>query len=719
MRGNRRLGLWAGLILATCSPVAVLSQPGGEIWRSITSERLQQPEAGDWASYRRSYDATGFSPLDQINKTNVTQLRQVWSFSVKDNSRWAPTPIAVNGMLYVAQGTGRVVAFDATTGDVVWIHERRYPEDVSASQAYPRHRGVAVYGDMIYWGTADSYLLALDAKTGKLVWEVKTGDYHSGDGHNHPPLIADGKIFIGHTGGDRTARGRFRAYDAKTGKLLWTIYTAPRPGDPGYETWPNRAKYPPMGSVPWNTISYDPELKLVYFGTGQPTPWTEPFRGIGKALYSNSILAVDPDTGKIRWHFQVVPNDNWDRDSVFESMLVDLPINGRVRKALIHTGKTGWGVVVDRTNGKFISAFRTGYENVITGWTKNGTPISDPQFSLKPTDVGSGKSFVVCPHLHGGRDLNAASFSPLTHLYYLGFNSTCLKTPVTPVEYREGQSMTGTSGPAVMVPGYDYVGEMSAYNPVTGARVWNYRPPGGHAMSASVLATAGGLVFAGTVNRQFFALDAENGKLLWQTRLAGDVSGAPVAFQVDGRQYIAIAAGGRPAQTGSFSGLTKATLADGGGVISVFALPDDRDYKPSPRAGVPAIITKSQAPETGEVKTVAPAAPAASATAKPGAAFYTAAQAARGQQLFATSCSSCHAIADHSGTSFRTKWSSGTAADLFNFISTAMPENAPASLPKADYAAIIAFMLSKSGYPAGASELPADAAALQAVKLGS
>lgn len=713
---SKRAQLLAGLVLAMASPAAVLGDTGEAGWKPVSSDRLRNPEPGDWASYRRSYDATGFSPLDQINKATVDGLRPVWSFGFKDNSRWAPTPIAVNGLLYVAQGTGRVTAFDAATGDVVWVHERSFPEDISISQGYPRARGVAVYGNMIYWGTADSYLLALDAQTGKLIWQIKTGDYHTGDGHNHPPLIADGKVFIGHTGGDRTAKGRFRAYDAMTGKLLWTIRTAPEPGDPGYETWPNRAKYPPMGVVPWNTISYDPQLRLVYFGTGQPTPWTEPTRGVGKALYSNSILAVDPDTGKIVWHFQVNPNDNWDRDSVFESMLVDLPVGGAMRKVLIHTGKTGWGVVLDRTDGKFISAFRTGYENVITGWTKDGTPISDPQFALKATDVGSTKNFIVCPHLHGGRDLNAASFSPLTRLYYLGFNNTCLKTPVHPEVFQEGHSMAGTSGPAIRAPGYNYVGELTAYNPINGTRAWSYQAPGGHAMSASVLATAGGLVFGGTIDRQFFALDADNGKLLWQTRLSGDVSGAPVAFEVAGRQYIAIGAGGRPAQTASFSGLTNATLPDGGGVVTVFALPDKRDYLPSPRAGVAPTISKSETPEAA-IKTVAVKSPTSPAPSGGGPAYYTEAQAARGQKVFQTACITCHAIADHTGTTFRTKWGQGSVANLYNFISVAMPEKAPGSLPKTDYADVIAFLLSRSGYPAGKTEIPANPAALEAMLL--
>ena len=248
-------------------------------WEPITQERLMNPEDGDWLSYRRTPDVFGFSPLDQINRTNVHDLRPVWSYSMQDNSRWVPTPIVANGLMYVAEGSGRVVAFDVVSGDVAWIHERDYPEDIRSSQAFGRHRGVSVYQDKIYWGTADSYLVALDARTGSQIWEVRTGDYHTGLGHNHPPLIADDKIILGFTGGDRNARGAIAAYDPQNGALIWKTYTVPAPGEPGSESW-NDSNLPPLGGLTWGTQSYDPELGFVYFGTGQPTPWSSTLRGL-------------------------------------------------------------------------------------------------------------------------------------------------------------------------------------------------------------------------------------------------------------------------------------------------------------------------------------------------------------------------------------------------------------------------------------------------------
>jgi alcohol dehydrogenase (cytochrome c) len=227
----------------------------------MTAERLLKPEPGDWASYRRTYDVTAFSPLRQIDRTTVRRLRPVWSFSMRDNRRWLATPIVANGLMYVPEGSGRVTAFNVVSGDVVWIHERQFPPDIAISEGYARTRGVSIYRDTLYWGTADSHLVALDASTGTLRWEVKTGDYHTGEGHAHPPLLADGKVFLGQAGGDNGASGRFRAFDAETGALLWTVHTAPGPGDPGYDTW-TRRDVPPLGGAPWNTISYDPELRL-------------------------------------------------------------------------------------------------------------------------------------------------------------------------------------------------------------------------------------------------------------------------------------------------------------------------------------------------------------------------------------------------------------------------------------------------------------------------
>ncbi len=554
--------LTAGPALAQSAPVE---------WRPVTQDRLLSPSPGDWLSYRRTYDVTGFSPLAQIDRTNVGQLRLVWAYSVGDNTRWVPTPVVANGLMYVSEGSGRVTAFEAATGDVRWVHERSYPEDVRLSQAYGKHRGVALYGDRVYWGTADSHLVALDARTGSVVWEVRTGDYRSDGGHSHPPLIAEGKVLLGQTGGDTGVRGRFAAYHAETGRLAWEFYTVPRVGEPGYESW-SPGEVPPLGGAPWNTISYDPDLRLVYFGTGQPYPWAATLRGSGAALYTNSILALDIDTGGLRWYYQLLPEDSWDR-AVFESMLVDLVIDGRPRRVLIQTSKTGWGIVLDRGTGEFLQAFRTSYDNLILGYTSEGTPVLDESLVPTQADVDSGKVFEVCPFYYGGRDLNSPSYSPLTRLYYVGVNNACGDFTFVTEEYAPGGLYRGLRAQPKLAPGYDFVGEFVAFDPVRGERVWAYKPPSGSAMTAAALATAGGIVFGGTADREFFAVDAETGEELWRTRLNGDVSGAPVTFEVDGKQYLAVGAGGRIAQTQFYARLTGVHVPPGSGVVWVFALP--------------------------------------------------------------------------------------------------------------------------------------------------
>ena len=570
-RGRFVLMCLVGVLLMQAG--AARGQSQDQAWEPITEERLLNPEDGDWMSYRRTYDVTGFSPLDQINRDNVGELRLVWAWSMRDGSRWVPTPIVANGLMYVSEGSGRVTAFDVVSGDVAWVHTRSYPEDIEKSQALGRHRGVSVYGDTIYWGTADAALVALDARTGEQRWEVSTGDYTTGLGHAHPALIADGKVVLGFAGGDRSARGAVVAHDAETGEHLWTTYTVPAPGEPGYETWTER-EIPPLGGLTWNTISHDPELGLIYLGTGQPTPWASTLRGPGDALYTNCILALDIDTGEIEWYFQVVPSDNWDLDATHESMLVDLVIGGVERKALIETSKIGWGVVLDRETGRFINAFRTGYDNIITGWTDTGSPIFNPAQIPTMDDVDSDRVFEVCPHYHGARNLNSPSFSPETGLYYLGINNSCMDVTFVSEEFEPGRVFRGIGSRVKMVPGYDYIGEFVAFNPVTGQRAWEYRPESGAAMTASALATAGGIVFGGTADRRFFALDADTGDVLWETRLNGDISGAPVTFEIDGRQYLAVGAGGRIGQTTSYARLTDITLPQGSGVMWVFALPE-------------------------------------------------------------------------------------------------------------------------------------------------
>jgi len=658
----------------------------------ISNERLHAPGDGDWLSYRRTYDVTAFSPLTDINRSTVGDLRLVWAYSMRDNSRWVMTPIVANGLMYLSEGSGRVVAFDALTGELVWTHARSYPDDISSSEAYPRHRGVSVYGDTIYWGTADSYLVALDAWTGEKRWETKTADYTDGEGHAHPPLIADGKVFIGMTGGDFAARGSLKALDAETGEILWTFYTIPGPEDPGAETWDWDADFPPAGGAAWNTISHDPELNLVYASTGQPSPWTTATRGLGDSLYTNSVVALDADSGELVWHFQLVPADEWDR-SAYESMLVDLEIDGVIRRALIQTGKIGWGVVLDRATGEFLHAFRTAYDNTITGWTDAGRPIYNPDTIPGVEDIDSGRVFEICPHIHGARNLQAPSYSPITGLYYLGVNNSCMNAQVVTPVFQARLGLTGVSYTASLAPGYDFVGEFVAFDPVTGERAWVFRPESGAPMTASALATAGGVVFGGTADRQLFALHSETGELLWQTRLNGDVSGAPITYAIDGRQYLAVTAGGRIGPTTTLGRLVGVDVPPGTGTVWVFALPEPGPQqvpRPTPRS----LATRSTRD-----------------------GVFRRDQAEQGEQIYARECSGCHEIENYTGANLVAKWAGGTVGDIFQDISLQMPPANPGGLTPLSYASILAYILSESGFPSGNATLPSDGLRLRSITI--
>jgi mono/diheme cytochrome c family protein len=338
----------------------------------------------------------------------------------------------------------------------------------------------------------------------------------------------------------------------------------------------------------------------------------------------------------------------------------------------------------------------------------------------KASDIDSGKVFEICPHLHGARNVQAPSYSTLTGLYYLGLNNSCMDAKVVSAKYVPGRAYTGVSYTPKFAPGYDYVGEFVAFNPATGTRAWAYRRPNGAAMTASALATAGGVVFGGTADRQFFALHSETGELLWQMRLNGDISGAPITYTVDGVQYVAVAAGGRAAPATSFGPLTNTDIPQGTGVMWVFALGSEKPTT-STLATRPVVMSSSGVPPKPAARpagggAAAPAAASAGAASTP-AGVFTAAQASRGEAQFNRACGSCHQVSEQTGANFTARWGSGTLADLFTMMSTTMPQGSPGSLSPEDYASIVAFYLQRSGFASGASELPANAAPLQAMRV--
>lgn len=565
--------LLAGLIAITAAGTAVLAQSPLDNWEPVTEERLLNPADGEWPHFRRDYASTGYSPLDQINRDNIADLELVWALSIGDDERWEPWPTVMNGVMFITEGRSRVNAIDAVTGEILWRYVRDRQDDIGLSQAVQRSRGVAFFEDLVLYPTADSHLVALDAQTGEVVWETATEDYRLGYGHTSPPLIVNGKAILGSTGGEAGGRGYIAALDARSGEMLWRTYTIPLPGEPNSETWET---YPMCGAA-WYVGSFDPVRNIYYMATGQPCPWSEVQRGTGGSLYANNILAMNPDTGEILWNFELAPHDNFDWDSPFESTLTE--IDGR--DVLINMSKTGWGVVLDRETGEFISAFQAGYNSALIGWTDDGQSIWDESKLPYPAEdyLDTGKVLEgVCPTVAGVRDAQATAYSPISGLHYTPAESACMDITFQTVDILPGErtSPIGAGFTPYLRPGTDYAGMFVAFDPATGEKAWEYRVPSGATFSGSALATAGGLVFSGSSDRWITAHNDETGEVLWQQRLNGDITGAPMTYEIDGRQYLAISAGqcGMQFCRDMRSLMPDVPLTEGTGVVWVFALPE-------------------------------------------------------------------------------------------------------------------------------------------------
>ena len=448
--------------------------------------------------------------------------------------------------------------------------------------ADPRARGVAIHGDTIYWGTADMHLVALDARTGEVRFDVVTGDYKTGEGHAHPPLVVDGKVFIGAAGGDLAARGKFQARDAKTGALVWELYTVPRKGEPGYETWGDVPMAERWHVGTWMVPSYDPELNRIFIGTSVTIPAPK-FLLAGNDLtylYHNSTLAIDADTGKIVWHYQHLV-DHWDLDHPFERLLVETAIApdpkevtwinpkvkpGERRKVVTGIpGKTGVVYTLDRATGEFLWARPTIMQNVI-----KGIDGATGKVTVNPEAIFAkmGDTKMICPGAQGGKNWPAGAYNPRTNVMYMPMQNLCGNfTPNT--DKRDPSKVYGLDFPTIIAPGTDKVGAVWAISVETGRTLWKYEQRAG---VFSLVATGGGLVFGGDANGRFRAFDERSGKVLWETNLGAPVSGYPITFAVEGKQYLAVATGpsGVANSTLRVTPEIKPSLT---GQVFVFALP--------------------------------------------------------------------------------------------------------------------------------------------------
>jgi alcohol dehydrogenase (cytochrome c) len=533
--------LLSSLVASTCLvPIAAGAGPI-ENYSPVTADRLKNPEPGNWMLYRRTYDGQGYSPLDQINTSNVKGLTPVWTFSTGVSEGHEAPPIINNGVMFVATPMGQVIALNAKTGDQYWRYKRQLPDDLF--QLHPTSRGVGLWQDKLYLATTDDHVVALDAKTGKVVWDTKVQDYKKGQYLTLMPLVVDGKVIVGGSGGEFGVRGYVVAYDANNGKELWRTFTIPGEGEPGNDTWKGD-DWKSGGGSAWMTGTYDVDTKTIYWGVGNAAPWpgeTHP----GDNLYTTSVLALDPDNGKIKTFHQYHQNDSWDWDEVDAPMLVDLQRDGRTIKSLIHPGRDAIFWVLERkpTSINYVAGWPFVHTDVWKGIEpESGKPILDP--AHKPI-VGTRVEF--CPSLWGGKDWPSAAYSRKTGLVYVPANENFCggfsgeKVPLVP-----GKLWLGTKAEDIGLtvrPGADHFGELQAWDPVTGKKAWSHNFAKSQ-LFASVTATAGDLVFVGGTNdRNFRAFDAKTGDVLWEQKTNSGIVGMPIAYEVDGTEYIAVQSG--------------------------------------------------------------------------------------------------------------------------------------------------------------------------------
>jgi alcohol dehydrogenase (cytochrome c) len=534
-----RKPLCAALLFCTAHTFAQSVPPLLQNYKAVTAERLKQPETSDWLMIRRSYNGWGYSPLAQISARNVKLLAPAWVFSTGVNNGHEATPLVNNGVMFVATPGNQVIALDAATGALLWRYRRQIPE--GTLMLHPTSRGVALFGDKVFFAAGDAVLVALDARTGKEVWTTKVADNKSGYYMTLAPLVADGKVMIGASGGELGIRGFVAAFQLETGEELWRVYTVPAPGEPGSETWPKGEQWKNGGGSVWVTGNYDPATNLAFWGVGNGGPWMGDRRP-GDNLYTASTIAIDVATGKIKGYHQYTPNESWDWDEVSPPILVDYKRNGKTVSGLIDVARDGYLWFLERTSGAI---------NYVDGRPfvkQNAFKCLDPKTGRPDVDLdhkpATGKKADFCPSHWGGKNWPPIAYSPQTRMIYIPANENlCASITGLPVEYVAGSPYMGANPSLSVAPGADHIGEVQAWNVDTGKRVWTHAYVNSPTWGP-MLATAGGLVFSGGTNdRMFHAFDAATGKLLWEFPTNSGIIGQPSSFEVNGKQYIAVQSG--------------------------------------------------------------------------------------------------------------------------------------------------------------------------------
>lgn len=570
------------LALGAGASVPVNAQPRAESYAPVTEAMLLNPPDDEWLMWRRTYDHWGYSPLDQVNTDNVGQLRLAWAWTMESGLQ-ETTPLVHDGIMFLPQACDFVEVLDARDGTPLWEYARdRVPHQ--ARLACAKRNGV-LYEDKLILATHDAHLVALDARTGAVIWDKKVGDWTIGQHYSGGPQIIRGRVVAGMSGCYYINTSCWlSAHDPDTGEELWRTKTIPSPGEFGYDSWGDIPEEQRRGGSMWIAPSYDEELGLIYVGTAVPIPWGSIQRGTrsGDVRYTNSTLALNADTGAIVWYFQHLPGDEWDLDHPFERLIVETEVApdadsvewlnpnvaSRERRKVVTgvPGKPGIVWTLDAATGDFLWARTTNYQTAIVGVDyENRRGIANaaakPRLTREPVQV--------CPHLSGGKNWQAVAYSPLTNALYVPSNNTCMNLTLNEVDPSFGAYHSSAITELIHVPNSDeQVGLVTAVDVATGRTLWQLRQRAG--VGGSVLTTGGGLVFVSDDARRFRAFDAATGAILWEQLLNSSAGGFPVSYQIDGRQYIAIAAGGGV----NYRTLTpEITQRANGNMLFVFSLP--------------------------------------------------------------------------------------------------------------------------------------------------
>ena len=573
------LVLFGAVAQAQQGPAAKSGNPLEKI-SPVTESVLRNPPAADWLMGRRTYDNQGYSPLDQINTKNVRNLKVAWTWSMTSGVTEI-APIVHDGVLFITNAGDKIQAMNGASGDLLWEYQRQVPQKLLTEGGNSlAKRNMAIYDNKLIIATSDAHLVAIDTKTGKVIWDHTVADWNKGFRYSSGPFMANGVIVASMSGCNAAQAGGcfITGHKPESGEEIWRVHTVAQAGDPNEKTWNGLPLEQRFGGSAWIAGSYDPEQNLIFQGVGQPYPWIAEMRGTlpkkdgfdNNALYTDSTLAIDASTGKLKWYFQHLQNDTLDLDYSYERILVDIPVNGQPRKAVVTAGKLAILEALDRTTGKFLWAKETAPQNVVS----KIDPVTGEK-TLNPEAIPHiGKTTFNCSADPGARGWPATAYSPRTKMLYMPLTEFCANTTPTPLE--PGQVYTG-GGRAVYarvpVPKSDgNFGRIDAIRLSDQKQVWSYRQRA--ASSSAVLPTAGGVLFAGSLDRWFRAFDDTTGKVLWQIRTNNAVNAFPVSYAVNGKQYVAVAVGNGSSQLRSLNTLTpEVKNPDLGAMLWVFTLP--------------------------------------------------------------------------------------------------------------------------------------------------